>query len=131
MPLTDTARKYVRSRIGVAIPPADVDLDASYDETGLAAQVALDVLEGRLQDLLDAGPGSYNVSGVYQEDYTAVINGLKDKIARVTVERDSERKTIAAGIDPWAPVTEDNPGLIGANVTVGQAQRAPSAWDRC
>lgn len=130
MPLPEAALRYVRSRLGPADPPSDVDLSAAYDETGLAAQVVLDELERRQQAILDAGPGSYNASGIYAEDFTSVINGLKDKILRVTGERDSERKTIAAGIDPWAPVTEDNPGLVGQTVTAGRAVRAGSAWDR-
>lgn len=130
MPLPEAALRYVRSRIGPGDPPSDADLNAAYDETGLAAQVALDELERRQQVILDAGPGSYNASGIYSEDFTSIIGGLKDKITRVTAERDSERKTVAAGIDPWAPITEDNPGLVGANVTVGRAVRTCSSWDR-
>ena len=128
--LTDTAMRYIRSKIGAGVPPVDdATLNLEYDEVGLASQVALNHLEQQLADIMAAGPASYNVSGRYSEDYTSVINGLQTTIKRVQSEVAAERKTIAAGIDPWAPVTADT-ALAGAAVTVGQAQRVESSWDR-
>lgn len=117
-------RAYVRARIGPATPPTDDDLDAMFVQTGLAAAVAIDVLEERLARVLD-DPSSYNVSGVYQEDYTSTITGLRDKIKRIQAELVTERAAIEQGLDPFAP-----PEAQGVTLTGSALERGESGWSR-
>jgi hypothetical protein len=72
----------VRSHVGSTVPPSDDDLRLIYDRVGSPEATALEVLRGRLADML-ANPARFTADGDYTESYEANIKGLMAKIAEL------------------------------------------------
>lgn len=72
----------VRSHVGSTVPPSDDDLRLIYDRVGSPEATALEVLRGRLADML-ANPARFDATGDFSEGYEANIKGLTAKIAEL------------------------------------------------
>lgn len=71
---------WVRNQIGDAIPPTDADLDTRYDVLADRAEVAREVLDRRLANLL-ATPATFAVSGEYSQSTESNIKTTEAKLA--------------------------------------------------
>ncbi|MFE0206999.1 hypothetical protein [Streptomyces sp. NPDC058985] len=100
----DTAiRAWLLGQLGAA---TDVnDLENRYDRLGSARAVAIEVLNGRLADLL-AQPTTVNVSGVVAVGFGENIKALERKIAAL------QAGDIPAPDDPDGPDTGSGIGWI-------------------
>jgi hypothetical protein len=82
VPLSLGDLAVVRSHVGQTTPPSDDDLRVIYDRLGSPEATALEVLRGRLADML-ANPARFTVDGDYTSDHAANIKGLTVKIAEL------------------------------------------------
>jgi hypothetical protein len=74
----------VRSHVGSTVPPSDDDLRVIYDRVGSPEATALEVLRGRLADMLNpANPARFTADGDYTSDHAANIKGLTVKITEL------------------------------------------------
>jgi hypothetical protein len=89
------ALAVIRSYIGAKTPPSDNDLTASLDRLKTAEAVALEILRGRLADML-ASPASVSLSGDWSQDASANIRALKDQVADL---QDKVTATSEEGLD--------------------------------
>jgi hypothetical protein len=80
VPLSAGDLSVVRSHVGSTSPPTDADLHAAYDRLGSPEAVALEVLRGRLADML-ANPTKFTADGDFTESYEANIKALQAQIA--------------------------------------------------
>lgn len=81
--MTDADLAYLRSELGAA-PDEDTLIEA-FDRLGNAPAVALDVLRGRLSELV-SGPASFSISGEYSESNEANIRALQAATDRLRQE---------------------------------------------
>jgi hypothetical protein len=79
--LTAAQLAYLRSEVSEEVAD-DADLAARYERLGNLRDVALEVVRGRLAEVM-GGPGAYNVTGVYSEDNTSLIRGLTAQLTRI------------------------------------------------
>jgi hypothetical protein len=79
VPLSAGALAVVRSHVGSIVPPSDADLHAVYDRLGSPEATALEVLRGRLADML-ANPTKFSADGDFSESYEANIKALQAQI---------------------------------------------------
>lgn len=82
--------RLVRAEIGREDPPSDFAIeDMLTHHGGSVAAVALEVLKGRLADLLGE-PASYSIEGIVSVNNSETISVLREKIgaleSRVAVE---------------------------------------------
>lgn len=85
MALSADQLAVLRSHVGADDPPSDDDLDTLYDRLGSVGAVALEVLRGRLTEMLLA-PGKMSLEGDYSREYTAAqIKALQTTIAELEV----------------------------------------------
>lgn len=83
MPLSSGDLAYVRSKVGAAEPPSDIDLDAAYDRLGTPDAVVLEVLTSRRADLL-ALPLKRSIEGDVSVDATANLKALDAAISEAS-----------------------------------------------
>lgn len=88
MPLTEDDLFWVRSQIGSATPPSDLDLDDAYDRLGTKEEVALEVLEGRYAGFLSS-PLKWSLDGDMSVDYGPNVKMLAGEINRLRTETGS------------------------------------------
>ena len=72
----------IRAHIGTTAPPSDQDLAQSFARLGSVEAVALEVVRGRLADML-ARPAELSVDGDYSEKWTRTIELLTAKEAEL------------------------------------------------
>lgn len=77
MAITADDLAVIRSHVGST--PNDADLTARWERLGTVEKVALEVLRGRLADLL-AAPASLRVDGDYSESWGKNIDALRVKV---------------------------------------------------
>lgn len=81
MPLSDDQLAYVRSEVGSKTPPFDADLNVAFDRLLDENAVALEVVRGRLADLL-ASAASFSADNV-SIGTSANIAALERQAARL------------------------------------------------
>lgn len=96
--LTDTDLAWVRDEIGTTTPPSDDQLHGWYDELTHRTLVAIRVLKRRFADKAGgASPDSFALSGVMSVSMKADLRALRDQIARLEAQYETETGTDLPG----------------------------------
>lgn len=80
--VTDAQMAAIRAKVGTA-SPSDADIARSLARLGTTDAVILEVLEGRLADLMSAGSLTFNVSGEYSQDASKNAEWLLAEVKRL------------------------------------------------
>lgn len=83
--MTEGELAVIRSHIGATQPPTDQALSLAFDRLGSSEAVALEVLRGRLADML-ANPTKFRAEGDFSDDYSTNVDVLSKKVAALEAE---------------------------------------------
>lgn len=82
--ISDEDLAYIRSRIGTAVPPSDVELATTLKRLGTPADVVLEVLEGRWATLVSQ-PTKLSLEGDMSIDTSENLKALKEQLVAARV----------------------------------------------